>query len=123
MILIAPANRDPQVFEHPDRLDITREHNDHLTFGGGAHFCLGASLARLEGRVVLTAIAQRFPRVELAVAPKESPGRRIRCFTVLQRSRSVSEPRLELDRENSRAHTCTHRHKGTNVTVSHLNME
>ncbi|THA24100.1 cytochrome P450 [Streptomyces sp. RKND-216] len=65
------ANRDPRVFTDPDRLDVTRETNPHLAFGHGAHYCLGAQLARLELRVALGALLERFPGIRLAVAPEE----------------------------------------------------
>ncbi|MCF3962363.1 cytochrome P450 family protein [Streptomyces fuscigenes] len=64
-------NRDPAVHgEHPEAFDITREtRRDHLAFGYGTHFCLGAELARLEGRIALPALFGRFPDMELAVPP------------------------------------------------------
>ena len=63
------SNRDPDLFEDPDRLDITRR-PDHQAFGaGGRHFCLGAALARLEIKVLLEETLQRFPRLELAGEP------------------------------------------------------
>jgi cytochrome P450 len=62
------SNRDPEVFEDPDRFDVTRENaDDHQAFGaGGRHFCLGAALARLELRVWIEETLRRFPRMEVA---------------------------------------------------------
>jgi cholest-4-en-3-one 26-monooxygenase len=61
------ANRDEDVFVDPFRFDVGRQPNEHLGFGGGGpHFCLGASLARMELRIMLTEILDRMPDIELA---------------------------------------------------------
>ncbi len=69
MALISAANRDPDAFPDPDRLDIRRppgaSGRSHLALGAGAHYCLGASLARLEARVAFETLLDRFPRLRL----------------------------------------------------------
>lgn len=60
---IAGANRDPDVFQSPDTVDITRKPNRHIAFITGVHVCLGATLARLEGRIALGRLVQRFPKL------------------------------------------------------------
>ncbi len=65
LLLVPSANRDEEVFPHGDDFDIHREIRRHFSFGYGAHFCLGASLARMEGRIVLDEILDRFPEWEV----------------------------------------------------------
>jgi cytochrome P450 family 142 subfamily A polypeptide 1 len=67
LLMYASANRDEQVFRRPERLDVGRDPNPHVAFGGyGPHFCLGASLARLELRVMFEELLRRIPDMELA---------------------------------------------------------
>jgi cytochrome P450 len=63
--MLAAADRDPAAFPDPDRFDVERRPNDHLAFGGGAHFCLGASLARLEAQAAIGKLVARFDELAL----------------------------------------------------------
>jgi cytochrome P450 len=82
VLLLGAANRDPAVFAEPDRFDVTRENaGDHLAFSSGAHFCLGAALARMEGEVGLRALFDRFPDLALAGPPRRRPTRVLRGYT------------------------------------------
>ena len=62
---ISSANRDPNKFENPNTMDITRWPNPHVAFGSGVHHCLGATIARVEGQEVFSALAERYPNLEL----------------------------------------------------------
>jgi hypothetical protein len=65
LFIIPAANRDPDVFPDPDRLDLTRNAKSHLAFGHGAHYCLGASLGRLEAQIAILAAVQGLPDLRL----------------------------------------------------------
>jgi len=83
-VIFGAAHRDPRQFAEPDRFDIARPGCAHLAFGHGAHFCLGASLARLEGEVIFGALARRMPALALAgEAPPRRPGLVLRGLRAL----------------------------------------
>jgi cytochrome P450 family 142 subfamily A polypeptide 1 len=74
LVLLYPsANRDPAHFPDPERFDVTRHPNDHIAFGLGTHFCLGAGLARLEIRVFFEELVRRVAKVEAVADPVEMP--------------------------------------------------
>ncbi|HZT95830.1 MAG TPA: cytochrome P450 [Chloroflexota bacterium] len=77
-LLFGSANRDPQRFRDPDRLDLTRQGNKHMTFGAGIHFCLGAPLARVELAASFGALLRRAPELRLVREPAWRPGYIIR---------------------------------------------
>ena len=70
LVLFGAANRDPDVFDEPDRFDVRRADIGQLAFGHGSHFCVGAQLAQLEAEVAVGAVLQRHPRL----APGARPG-------------------------------------------------
>lgn len=82
---VASANRDEQVFANPDSLDITRDPNRHLSFGQGAHYCVGAPLARLEGSIAINNLVQRFPNLRLAIPEERLAWRKIITLRGLER--------------------------------------
>jgi cytochrome P450 len=65
-VVLGAANRDPERFADPDRLDVTRNPEEHVSFGHGRHFCLGSNLARLEARYAIRGVIERFPNLKLA---------------------------------------------------------
>jgi cytochrome P450 len=71
IVLIGSANRDPGRFPDPDRLDVARADPEHLSFGGAAHYCLGANLARLEGQIAIGALVRELPGLRLATDAPE----------------------------------------------------
>ena len=84
VIYLAAANRDPAVFEHPDRFDVSRDGaGRHLAFSGGRHFCLGAALARAEGEAGLRRFFDRYPDVRSAGSGTRRPTRVLRGWAQL----------------------------------------
>jgi cytochrome P450 len=87
LLSIGGANHDPEVFDAPDRLDLARDPNPHLAFGFGAHFCMGAPLARLEAEVAFAGLLARFPKLGLVdEAPEYRPNPVLRGLTRLRLS-------------------------------------
>lgn len=94
MVMLAAANMDPAVHQQPERLDLERKPNRHMSFGTGIHFCLGHQLARIEAICALQALFTRWPRLGLAVDPSQIHWRRrpgIRMIAKL--------PVVDLDRQ------------------------
>ena len=81
--ILAAANRDPEVFEDPERFDIGRTPNHHLGFGGGPHFCLGAHLSRIEAREAIGKLFTRFPRLQLVSDEQKWTGSLFRTLAEL----------------------------------------
>jgi cytochrome P450 len=86
--ILNSADRDPDRFPEPDRLDVCRADTKHLAFGRGSHYCLGAPLARLEAEIALETLFRRLPGLRLAVEPhaldwRPTPGfRRVAALPV-----------------------------------------
>jgi cytochrome P450 len=73
VLVLGAANRDPSIFDDPDRLRLHRDSRRHVAFGGGIHHCLGAMLARMEAQVVISQLLRRFTQIELAGSPVRRP--------------------------------------------------
>lgn len=85
--VLAGANRDPEVFENPHAFDVTRPNaRDHVSFGAGRHYCLGAQLARMEGEIGLRTIFDRFPDLRPLAGARRRPTRILRGFERLPTS-------------------------------------
>ncbi len=85
MLFLAAANRDPAAFPDPDRFNISREPNPHLSFSAGTHFCLGAPLARMHGEVALRTLFTRLPGLAVLTPPEVTaslPTRHVERFIV-----------------------------------------
>ena len=87
-VLFGSANRDPRRFEAPDEFRINRGDPDHITFGAGVHFCLGAPLARLELDIAVDRLTATFPNAALASEPHREDGFVIRGYRTVELSRS-----------------------------------
>jgi hypothetical protein len=79
------ANRDPAMFDDPHRFDVSRKHRPHMAFGGGAHICIGAPLARLEASVALVKLFERFPNLAFADPDAAPVWRTLPFFRGLER--------------------------------------
>ena len=82
-LCIGAANRDPEVFADPETFEISRQHNPHLAFGSGIHTCAGLNVARLEGRVAIGRLLQRFRTIQLDGEPRRAQRARFRGFESL----------------------------------------
>jgi cytochrome P450 len=83
LVVLAAANRDPAQWPQPDRFDLARRAGAHLAFGSGIHACIGQTIARLEGEIVLTALARKVARIELAGTPQRRLNNTLRALKSL----------------------------------------
>ena len=77
---VGAANRDPAQFPSPERLDVGRKPNRHIAFGHADHACAGMNVARLEARIAIGRMLNRFPKLDLAAPPERDPRVRFRGF-------------------------------------------
>ena len=124
LVCIGGANHDPLVRDEPERFDVRRPPRHHLGFGHGIHFCLGAPLARLEGRIAFGALLRRFPDLGLAVPRDElavEPRRRPRPARP-RRAPDPARPGRDTDLRPPTSAPRAHRHEGTRdmtITTDH----
>jgi hypothetical protein len=90
MFHLRAANRDPEAFDEPDRFDVSAKRRPHVAFGGGAHICIGAPLARLEAQVALLRLFERLPSLRLADPAAPPPWRSLPFFRGLERLELVA---------------------------------
>ena len=99
-LLLASANRDPEVFAAPDRLDLRRTPNPHVGFGAGIHYCLGAPLARLEGAVAFEQLLARAADIELVASPARRRSYQFRGYSRAVLRMSVISDRVSTYRNS-----------------------
>jgi cholest-4-en-3-one 26-monooxygenase len=92
MLWYPAANRDEEVFDDPDKFDLGRNPNDHLSFGIGEHFCLGSNLARMELRKIFAALMRRLPDIEFAAEPRRLRSNFVNGVKEMQVSFTPSAP-------------------------------
>ena len=85
--LLGAANRDEKIFDNPDQINLARNPNSHIAFGGGIHFCLGAPLARLEMNRSIPALFERFPNIQLTKTPEHRSSFVLRGYSEIRVSR------------------------------------
>jgi cytochrome P450 PksS len=117
LAVLASANRDARRFERPNELDLGRSPNPHLSFGQGAHYCLGAPLARLEGQIAFNTLLHRMPRLRLAVPSTRLRWRRGLFVRGLERLPVVNLPEPDRARGGAAEHEDEARLSGATAGV------